>query len=97
MSEDVSRTFNFDGSCLARYQGFREVALESGNAQEVTFEWDGNDRISLKETKFRKHDDTIEKLCTRSRLPAFGSTYGCDIQNIKRRPLHSLELGRREV
>jgi hypothetical protein len=64
-TKELSQAVGFDGPCLAKYQGFREVRIDSNDAQKVVFEWDASHHIGLDEATYRKYDGSVEQQCTR--------------------------------
>ena len=64
-TREAAKAVGFDGECIAKYQGFREVGLESLGSQQVVFEWDARDHIHLDEVTYRKYDGSIQQQCTR--------------------------------
>lgn len=62
-SIEVSQQVGFNGSCNAKYQGFRELDLEDDS--KPIFEWDAKDYIGLDESTFRKYNGNITEMCTK--------------------------------
>lgn len=54
----------FNGPCLAEYQGFRELDLESTPDFKPLFEWNAQDWIALNESTYQTYDGTVESMCT---------------------------------
>ena len=63
-THDASQAVGFNGFCDAKYQGFREVSLDTPDAPEVIFEWDASGHIGLDETTYKKYDGSIQQQCT---------------------------------
>ena len=64
-TREAAKAVGFDGKCNAKYQGFREVSLDTPGSQHVVFEWDARDHIHLDEVTYRKYDGSIQQQCTR--------------------------------
>ena len=63
-NEKESMEVGFKGSCFAKYQGFREVNLESPSSDEVVFDWNSRGRITLDESTYMKYP-TMEEMCNK--------------------------------
>lgn len=64
-SIEASKVVGFDGHCNAKYQGFREVDVDSPGSKSVIFDWDSSRHIGLDEVTYRKYDGSIEQQCNR--------------------------------
>ncbi|KAK5174048.1 uncharacterized protein LTR77_001128 [Saxophila tyrrhenica] len=63
--KEQSQVVGYDGPCDAKYQGFREMDVDSVGAEEVLFEWDASHHIGLDEATYKKYDGSVDQQCAR--------------------------------
>lgn len=62
VSSEESHQLGSNGSCLVKFQGFRELNLQSPNLVPL-FEWDAHGHIALDESDYMDGDKNITRMC----------------------------------